>query len=116
MLLISLLPALFGNIMTDLREKRVVSVTVNNNNGSSNVAEAQTTTNSLSNSGTINQPGIQPSPTTTAVLQALTLNNLTRTSGDNCVPSTTIVSHSSAATKSVVVNNKHDFCVKVIVV
>ena len=65
-----------------------------------------------------------PNPTATALLQAyLTLNNLTRTSGDNSkhirstVPNTTVAVSKSAATKSfsdVRPDNKYDFCVKVI--
>ena len=89
-----------------MTEKRVVSVTVNNNNsGSGNVGQStntRTTTSSLSvNSGT-SQPDIPPpNSTTTALLQAyLTLNNLTRTSGDNHVPNTTVAINHSAPQKS----------------
>ena len=96
-----------------------VSVTVNNNNnsGSGNVGQITKARTNIQN-----RPEIPlPNPTTTALLQAyLTLNNLTRTSGDNRVPNTTVAVSHSAATKSlsdarpVAVNNKYDFCVKVI--
>ena len=102
-------------------------MTVNNNNsGSGNVGQSTTTTSSLSgSSGTNNQLEIlPPNPTTTALLQAyLTLNSITRTSSDNRVPNSTVSVSHSAVTKSLSdaqsvqsspVNNKYDFCVKVI--
>ena len=102
-----------------LAKKRVVSITVNNNNHSGSglnagqsqitVAKARTTTNSLSvSSRAKNRTEVPPpNPTATALLQAyLTLNNLTRTSGDNSkhnrstVSNTTVAVSKSAATKS----------------
>jgi len=92
-------------VLLVMTEKRVVSVTVNNNNsGSDNVGQstnAHTTTSSLSvNSGACRPDILPPNPTTALLQTYLTLNNLARTSGDNCVPSTTVAVNHLAPQKS----------------